>query len=181
MIDRRNRKRVCRLTAFAGIIIFVILHFSEHEENLNRSKEIFHKLVQNSVKTEIKNNNNENVQQQQPEQDKPVVEVPPTPHPQPQADFKPPEHEIEVEDKNNNNEIRNADELNENSIKDEKSTSSLSPSYPDIYNDEIIKIRQVTSSINFDGKVYRSMKKLFFSFSTSNLLLHFNFSNFCFV
>ena len=155
MIDRRNRKRVCRLTAFAGIIILVILHFSEHEENLNRSKEIFQKLVQNSVKIE----NKSDIEDVQPVQNEVLIEVPPTPHPQPQADFKPPAHEIQEEDKNNSSEEINSNLLSEENNKQETENPVSTPSYPDVYNDEILKIRQVTTSINFDGKVYRYLRK----------------------
>ena len=94
MIDRRNRKRVCRLTAFAVIFILVIVHFGERAEINNK---LFEQLV-NSAKNArnlekiVEHDENKETAEKSLKQEinQEKVVIPPTPHPQPQGDFHPP-------------------------------------------------------------------------------------------
>jgi len=219
MIDRRNRKRVCRLTAFAVIFILVIVHFGKRAEinnklfenlvNSAKSTENLEKIVENQENEETaKKSLNQKLNQESnpelnPQINQEKVEIPPaTPHPQPQGgDFHAPPPPDDSKIKNldtyikyqesitdeklpSENQEENAiiAEINKNALfqnaktEEEKnpetnnetqennntnnsiSESKKLPSYPDVYNEDTLKIRQVTTSINFDGKVYNTEK-----------------------
>lgn len=201
MIDRRNRKRVCRLTAFAVIFILVIVHFGKRAEINNK---LFENLVKSAKSTEnlegiVEDRENEETAKKSLNQEK--TEIPATPHPQPQGDFHPPpppddskiqnldtyikyQESIIDEKLTSENQEENAiiAEINKNALfqnakieeaentnsennneTQENTDNSISesiklPSYPDVYNEDTLKIRQVTTSINFDGKVYNTEK-----------------------